>query len=445
MDDIALAVSGISKQYRIGGRREGYRTLRDTLVEACTAPVRQVSRLLRRQPRRPAAADETIWALYDVTFNIKRGEVVGLIGRNGAGKSTLLKILSRITEPTVGFAEIRGRVGSLLEVGAGFHAELTGRENIYLNGSILGMRRTEIDRKFDEIVAFAEVEKFIDTPVKYYSSGMYMRLAFAVAAHLEPEILLIDEVLAVGDAGFQQKCLDKMQRVGQEGCTIVLVSHNMSSITRLCQRAILLHEGKVLEDGPSHRVVGVYLHSGIGRRGIREWRDSAAPGNEIARLRAVRVRTKDNQIVDAVDIRQPVGVEMEYDVHKAGYVMMPNYHFFNEEGLHIFSAHDLDPQWRGRPRPVGRYRSTAWIPGNLLAEGTVLVSFELTTLNPVSDLFRVRNAIAFQVIDSLEGNSARGDWGGHMPGVVRPLLQWDTQFSANRHAASLVQAAEAGL
>src|SRR6185503_13084016 len=228
---------------------------------------------------------------------------------------TLLKILSRITDPTTGFAEIRGRVGSLLEVGTGFHSELTGRENIFLSGAILGMRRTEIARKFDEIVAFAEVERFIDTPVKHYSSGMYLRLAFAVAAHLEPEILLVDEVLAVGDAHFQKKCLAKMEDVGHQGRTVLFVSHNMPAITRLCPRTILLGRGGVQMDGPSHQVANVYLNSDVGNSAERVWLDvTTAPGTDTIRLRAVRLRDKDGRLVEAIDSRDPIALEMEYDV-----------------------------------------------------------------------------------------------------------------------------------
>ncbi|MCS6926686.1 MAG: ABC transporter ATP-binding protein, partial [Candidatus Binatia bacterium] len=257
MGNLALHIEGIGKQYRIGQKQQPYKTLRETIVEAVQAPFRRL-----REGRRMARRDHFIWALKDVSLEIEHGEVVGIIGHNGAGKSTLLKILSRVTEPTTGSVDLYGRVGSLLEVGTGFHSELTGRENIYLNGAILGMRRAEIERKFDEIVAFAEVEEFIDTPVKHYSSGMYLRLAFAVAAHLEPEILIVDEVLAVGDVNFQRKCLDKMQDVGQQGRTVLLVSHNMSAVTRLCERAVLLHQGQVIQDGPAHQVVSTYLNSG---------------------------------------------------------------------------------------------------------------------------------------------------------------------------------------
>ncbi|WP_347275221.1 ABC transporter ATP-binding protein [Candidatus Kuenenia sp.] len=262
MSDIAIRVEGLSKKFHIGRRQGKHKTLRETLTDAFVSPIRRAGKLLRGQAAGAAELDETIWALKDISFEVKRGEAVGIIGRNGSGKSTLLKILSRITEPSKGFAEIHGRVGSLLEVGTGFHQELTGRENIYLNGAILGMKRAEIDRNFDEIVAFSEVEKFIDTPVKHYSSGMYLRLAFAVAAHLEPEILLVDEVLAVGDAEFQKKCLDKMQHVAGEGRTVFFVSHNMMAIQSLCTKAILLNEGSVAFEGPQDQAVMKYCAIG---------------------------------------------------------------------------------------------------------------------------------------------------------------------------------------
>ena len=273
MTDIAIRVEHMSKLYRLG-RHEGYKTLRDTLTDTMTAPFRAVQNW--RRPRiSDQSSNELIWALKDVSLEIKLGEVIGIIGRNGAGKSTLLKILSRITEPTEGYAELCGRVGSLLEVGTGFHPELTGRENIYLNGAILGMKKAEIARKFDEIVAFAEVEKFLDTPVKHYSSGMYVRLAFAVAAHMEPEILLVDEVLAVGDAAFQKKCLGKMGNVAQEGRTVLLVSHNMGAVQNLCNTAYLFDQGKVIASGNVSDVIGKYLQAAS---------DSKASGDRVALL-----------------------------------------------------------------------------------------------------------------------------------------------------------------
>jgi lipopolysaccharide transport system ATP-binding protein len=397
--------------------------LRDTLAGTFRSPLKSLRRTL-------SAKEETVWALKDVSFKVMPGEVVGIIGRNGAGKSTLLKLLSRITEPTTGRIELYGRVASLLEVGTGFNPELTGRENVYLNGAVLGMKRVEIDRKFDEIVAFAEIEKFLDTPVKHYSSGMYMRLAFAIAAHLEPEILVMDEVLAVGDANFQKKCLNKMQDVGQEGRTVLFVSHDISAVTRLCPRAILLDDGGVLMDGPSDKVTNAYLNSGFGTTAAREWPNlDEAPGNDVARLKAVRLVTEDGRTTDTVDIRRPIGVKIEYQVLKPGLPSALEFRLFDEHGICAFTARDQDRSWRGKARPKGRYVSTSWIPGNLLAEGTFFVAVALTTeVSPVAVHFYELNAVAFQVIDSLDGDSARGDFAGVMPGVVRPLLEWHTQF-----------------
>jgi lipopolysaccharide transport system ATP-binding protein len=434
MSNLAIQVGNLSKQYRIGKRKAPYHSLRETLTHSVTGLPRRLASMFQGSAVGPSGGDDTIWALKDVSFEIERGEVVGIIGRNGAGKSTLLKILSRITEPTAGFAEIRGRVGSLLEVGTGFHPELTGRENIYLNGAILGMRKAEIERKFDEIVAFAEVETFIDTPVKHYSSGMYLRLAFAVAAYLEPEILIVDEVLAVGDANFQRKCLDKMQDVGQEGRTVLLVSHNMSAINRMCSRAVLISEGKIVKDGPSTEVVSVYLSSGLAATATREWPDpTKAPGGKVARLRAVRVRDEDGQITDTVDIRRPVSIEVEYEVLESGHMLLPYIQFHTQDGIMAFESADLDPKWQGRPRPAGRWVSIGCVPGNLLSEGILFASPGLITRDPVSRQFSAREAVAFQIVDTLEGDSARGDWNGNFSGVVRPILKWSTEYSPLNH------------
>jgi lipopolysaccharide transport system ATP-binding protein len=432
-----IKVENLGKQYRIGAARAPYGTLREALVNAARAPIKKVL-------GRGAKTRSMVWAVKDVSFEVNPGEIVGIIGRNGAGKSTLLKLLSRITEPSIGRIKLYGRIGSLLEVGTGFHPELTGRENIYLNGAILGMKRAEIMRKFDEIVAFSEVEKFIDTPVKRYSSGMYLRLAFAVAAHLEPEILVVDEVLAVGDARFQRKCLDKMQDVGQRGRTVLFVSHNISAITRLCPRTILLDEGVVLRDGPSNEVVGTYLNSGLGATATREWTNAdTAPGNEIARLRAVRVRTRDGEMMDSVDIRQPVGLEVEYEVLADGHLLVPNFAIHNEEGALVFITHDSAPEWRRKAKPPGRYVSTVWIPGNFLAEGSLVVGVAISELVPSVEVHaQYGDAVAFQVVDSMDGDSARGDYGGPYPGVIRPLLQWETQ-SEPRQESTQLSAAEA--
>jgi lipopolysaccharide transport system ATP-binding protein len=416
-----ISVENLGKQYRLGTEGAVYSTIRETLTNVLTWRG-------KTRGENGSASPQMLWALRNINFEVKPGEVVGIIGRNGAGKSTLLKILSRITEPTTGRVELRGRVGSLLEVGTGFHPELTGRENIFLNGSILGMARKEIEKKFDEVVSFSELEKFIETPVKRYSSGMYMRLAFAVAAHLETEILLVDEVLAVGDARFQKKCLDKMQDVSKQGRTVFFVSHNMPAVTRLCERAILLDQGQVSEDGAAHKIVGSYLRSDLGTTAAREWDDlSTAPGNDVVRLRAVRVRDQSGRVTDVIDIRQPALVEMEYQVLKPGSVLVPSFRLFNEEGIFVFATFDSEPEWQAKPRPTGRFLSQVQIPGNLLAEGALIVAVAITTLEPLIIHFHETDAVAFYVVDSLEGNSARGAYAGHMPGVVRPLLPWKTR------------------
>lgn len=428
MSDVAVRVQSLGKRFRIGAAKKPYKTLRETLMGAAGVPIRLASRLAGRSP---ALTTAYFWALKDVNFEIRAGEVVGMIGRNGAGKSTLLKILSRITEPTEGYAEIHGRVGSLLEVGTGFHGELTGRENVYLNGAILGMKRTEIARKFDDIVAFSEVDKFIDTAVKHYSSGMYLRLAFAVAAHLDPEIMIVDEVLAVGDASFQKKCLNKMQDVGREGRTVLFVSHDMAAITRLCERAILLDDGRVHRDGPATDVVSAYLRAGFGTTAVREWPDpEKRPHRDIVALCAVRVRDEQGAIAETIDIRRPVLLEMEYETWLPNYVLMPFFALSNDEGVVAFTSNDLDPEWRGRPRPLGRYVSTVRIPGNFLAEGLMFVTAGLNTTNPDQKQFKERDVVAFQVVDSLDGDSARGDSAKRVRGVVRPLLNWKTHFEA---------------
>lgn len=407
-----IKVENLSKIYSLGGAR--HNSLRDALVGFF---------------REPFSAKEKISALDGVSFEVADGETLGIIGNNGAGKSTLLKILSRITKPTMGTAEIRGRTGSLLEVGTGFHNELTGRENIYLNGAILGMKRAEIEAKFDEIVAFSELEKFLDTPVKHYSSGMYMRLAFAVAAHLEPEILIVDEVLAVGDIAFQRKCLNKMKTVGESGRTVLFVSHDMSAINRLCSRAIWLKDGKIEKDGETSEVTNEYLHEQSETGAEKSWETSEnPPGNEIVRLRHVRVCNEAGETNSAMDIRRPIGIEMTYEVSDKGKILVPNFHFYNEQGACIFISHDWSEPWRRTPRPKGIYRSTAWIPGNFLAEGHVFVTVVVSTYQPLTVHFSEPDAVVFNVIDSLDGDSARGDYAGILPGIVRPILDWETKI-----------------
>jgi len=430
MSSEAIRVEHLAKQYRLGTSRGAfsYGSLRETVSDAAAAWWQRLSGGQPDVESRKGDADRFIWALNDVSFSVSQGEVLGIIGRNGAGKSTLLKILSRITRPTRGLAEFRGRLGSLLEVGTGFHPELSGRDNVYLNGAILGMRRAEIQRKFDDIVDFSGVSAFIDTPVKRYSSGMYVRLAFAVAAHLEPEILVVDEVLAVGDAAFQKQCLGKIQEVSRAGRTVLFVSHNMPAVTRLCSRAILLSDGSVIEDGFPDQVVTRYLASALGTTARREWAagDPSKPGNDWISVRSVRVVDERCETIESVDVRQRVGIEIVFDVRRREQPVVPGVALLNEQGSPVFSAMDTSPVWR-EPCEPGCYRSTAWIPGNLLNEGTVIASVALGTFTPGGKTIRqaaVNDAVVFQVIDPGEGGTARGDYAGPWAAPVRPLLDW---------------------
>lgn len=369
---------------------------------------------------------EFIWALRNIDLEVLQGEVLGIIGANGAGKSTLLKILSRVTAPTSGLIKMNGRVASMLEVGTGFHPELTGRENIYLNGAILGMPPSEIDRKFDEIVEFSGVEKFINTPVKRYSSGMYVRLAFAVAAHLEPEILVVDEVLAVGDLEFQKKCLGKMKGVARGGRTVLFVSHNMTAIANLCQRAVLLDKGKIAKLGAVDDVIAKYIQFGV-RLGTQiEWPSDDAPGNDVARLVRVSVEGETKGSDGIFDIRRPVKIDVEYDVLTPGIWFSPAVLLKNDMGVVIFnSAEEIIPDWENPFPEKGRYHSICTIPGNLLADGAFIVNVTLWGFGrPPQKGVVVEDALRFQILDSLEGDSVRGKTAGKYPGVIRPKLIW---------------------
>jgi lipopolysaccharide transport system ATP-binding protein len=431
--DIAIAVRGLGKAYTIAHGAERHTTIREALLHRLRHPLRRTRK-------------ETFWALRDVSLDIRRGEVVGVIGRNGAGKSTLLKVLSRITEPTEGEVRLHGRVGSLLEVGTGFHWELTGRENIYLNGAVLGMTRREVRRQFDAIVDFAGVEQFLDTPVKRYSSGMYVRLAFAVAAHLRTEILLVDEVLAVGDAEFQKRCLNKMEDVAHEGRTVLFVSHNMEAITRICPRTILLDHGCTTFDGETHKAIQAHLGSHGADTAAREWSEMAtAPGDDQVRLTAVRVVTEDQRQATHIDIRQRIGIVLEYTILNQDTAVTPVIHLYNAEGHMVFSALDTSTTWRMRPRPAGRYVTTAWIPGNLLTEGLHIVDAFIADGTVHAVHAAERQSLAFHVIDTLDLDSARAHFTGHMAGVVRPKLDWTTCHStATSHDDDTIVAAFAG-
>jgi lipopolysaccharide transport system ATP-binding protein len=416
-----IQVENLSKAYSIGADNSSYDTLRDAVADAFRGT-------FRRRPDETNGVgrgrQETFWALKDVSFEVAAGEIVGIVGRNGAGKSTLLKVLSRITEPTKGKVSLYGRVASLLEVGTGFHPELSGRENIFLNGAILGMRKAEIERKFDEIVAFAEIDRFIDTPVKRYSSGMYVRLAFAVAAHLEPEILIIDEVLAVGDAAFQKKCLGKISSVAQQGRTVLFVSHNMVAVKSMCSRAILLHGGKLVEDGPPARVVNSYLGAGRTSRAEILWEDPMqAPGTRIFRLCGVRIRNEAGEITSELKTQDSFGIEIDYLNLSAGSTLGATVLLFNSDGVHVFSSiSNREPNWHGRAFPSGLFRSTCRVPGNLLPDGRFDVSI-LVWGDNYSISHREDCVVEFELHES----QGRADYFGDWPGVVRPMLDWDTQ------------------
>tara|TARA_B100000959_G_C14990535_1_gene627675 strand:- start:2329 stop:3642 length:1314 start_codon:yes stop_codon:yes gene_type:complete len=432
MPEPIIKVKNLSKQYRIGAKEEGYKTFREAIIGGIKAPIKNI-RNLRKLTKfddisNSSNGNNVVWALKDVSFEVKEGEVIGIIGKNGAGKSTLLRILSRITEPSDGYAKIYGRVSSLLEVGTGFHPELTGRENIYLNGTILGMRKEEIKRKFDEIVDFSGVEKFLDTPVKRYSSGMKVRLAFAVAAHLEPEILIIDEVLAVGDAQFQKKCLGKMGDVAKEGRTVLFVSHNMAAVQQLCYRTLLLMDGSILMDGKSNSVVDHYLREGVEDVGERCWDDkSTTPGDDVVRLRAVRLISKDNSPIEKVQSDHEFGIQIEFITLIAGQTFNVGVHLFNEKDIQILTSLDNhDPEWHGNPRPAGRYKVTCYIPANFLAPGMVSVTVQIKCMKLRAKIhFREYKALIFHVRDA--GNIQK-EIHQKFLGVVRPLLQWATEY-----------------
>ncbi len=427
MSDLAIRIAGLSKCYRLGSRQgaSSYKTLREAL---CWRIDILRARLTRRAEQEPTTKD--FWALKDVSCDVKQGEVVGIIGRNGAGKSTLLKILSRITEPTAGHVELRGRVGSLLEVGTGFHPELTGRENIYMNGALLGMRRLEIQQKFDEIVAFAEVEQFLDTPVKRYSSGMYVRLAFAVAAHLEPEILLVDEVLAVGDAQFQKKCLGKMGEVARAGRTIFFVSHNMGAIARLCSTSVLLNRGQIQAVGAVDDVIAQYLREGCEMPGEICWdKPEMAPGNDELRLRGVALRTLTGEVATQFDGRAPIQVEIAYQIQRPGLAARICFRLLTSDGTTVFQACDsMAPSWSESERQAGNYVSRCTIPGNLLNQGAY--TLELSADVPfVKILFSEIAAVSFEVFESFKDGHTRSEsW----PGVVNPLFEWQIARSPAR-------------
>lgn len=434
MSDISIQVEGLSKRYRIGVRQKGPNTLTGALANFAKQPfsnLRNLRRLSKFQDHDQPRQDE-IWALKDLSFEVSQGQVVGIIGLNGSGKSTLLKVLSRITEPTEGRAIVRGRVSSLLEVGTGFHPELTGRENTYLNGTILGMRRKEIDRKFDEIVDFSGVSKFIDTPVKRYSSGMLVRLAFAVAAHLEPETLLVDEVLAVGDVTFQQKCLSKMEEVAGSGSTVLFVSHNLGSVSNLCDRAILLKEGRLETEGPARQVVGAYLANAMGDAGMsREWGYDEAPGCPTMKIKSVNIVGADGSQNPYLPTSEPVHVIIEYWILREGARANVGVWLFDGQGAAICSVRNADNVIAGSLTERGLYKTDCTIPGNLLNAGRHSI-----TLGGYTDVYPhpatgyplmeidIPQCVGFETVDD-QGDRSAFD---HRPGIIKPTFDWQTSL-----------------
>lgn len=417
MNDIAIHVENITKKYQIGALQNRQDTLRDFLMTSLQNPFRCKN----------GDDKQILWALKNISFDIQRGSVVGIVGRNGAGKSTLLKVLSRVTEPTSGYGEIRGRVGSLLEVGTGFHPELTGRENIYLNGAILGMKRGEIESKFDEIVEFSEVSRFIDTPVKRYSSGMYLRLAFAVAAHLEPDILVVDEVLAVGDAEFQRKCLGKMSDVAEQGRTVLFVSHNMSAILRLTSETLVLEKGEVIKRAPSNEAVDFYLSSGFAEKGERYWDPDEVPTTSHPFLPiALRIRNAQGVVMDTVRSVEDMTIEFEYLLDEPISGLRVGYYIMSTRGEFVFTTFDTDqPELFEKlgVRSQGRYISRCKIPADTFNEGRFVVGINASSYR-IQRYFQDERAITFNV----DPAGAPGmQWPEQRLGPIRPRLEWQIE------------------
>lgn len=429
MSNPVIQVENLSKEYRLGTISHGtlYRDLQSWIakIRGEDDPNSLVTETNNRSGGQKY--NDRFLALDNISFDVSQGTALGIIGRNGAGKSTLLKIISRVTAPTKGKVKIKGRVASLLEVGTGFHPELTGRENIFLNGAILGMNRQETNKKFDEIVSFAEIEKFIDTPVKRYSSGMYVRLAFAVAAHLEPEILVVDEVLAVGDAQFQKKCLGKMEAVGQEGRTVLFVSHNMATISSLCTKGILLNAGKVIKTGNISNVVLSYYSQGLASPSSFDYgKSNKLVGDNFVTLMSGAVTDKEGNICQEVVITKPVVVKMRYNVIESGYhTFIPNFHFFTSDGSYAFIS---NPQKIANPKK-GMYEAECYIPGNFLNEGTYFIGLAITSIEPgIQVHFYEQSALSFNVRDPIDNVPTRNGYAGSIPGVVRPLLKWQIRY-----------------
>jgi len=425
MSKVVIKAENISKQYRLG--LVGTGTVKDDLkrwwynVRGKEDPFLKIGEANNRAVK---GESDYVWSLQDINFEINKGDSVGIIGRNGAGKSTLLKILSQVTQPTTGKIYTKGRIASLLEVGTGFHPEMTGRENIYLNGAILGMRKHEITRKFDEIVAFSGVERYIDTPVKRYSSGMYVRLAFAVAAHLESEILIVDEVLAVGDAEFQKKCLGKMNDVSKgEGRTVLFVSHNMAAIQSLCNKAIVLENGRVSHYGEVTSAINKYLDNRL-QVYFKNWNENNAPGCSFLKLLSVKVLNSFNEVSLNHVITDDIKIEFEYIILQENQLFTHGFNLFNSQNIHVLSSHDKNSETLVKPPKPGKYKKSIIIPGNFLAEGSYNCSFAIMRYGPFLVEFHEMDIVNFNILDQISNETVRGNYSGNFPGVVRPQLNW---------------------
>lgn len=424
-DIVMIEAKGIGKRYNIGEQRSQYRTIRESVSKAAKAPFVRTAALLRGQAYGAANLKKEIWALRDVAFEVKQGEVLGIIGRNGAGKTTLLKILSRITEPTEGIARIKGKVGSLLEVGTGMHPELTGRENVYINGAILGMRRSEINRKFDQIIEFAGIEEFIETPMKHYSSGMQVRLAFAIAAFLEPEILLIDEVLAVGDAAFQKKCMGKMGEVAESGRTVLFVSHNMQAIKSLCPKTILLEDGRVATIDESQQVISQYL-SGFQEVTHKVWKKEEAPGDDVLRLLGVRVVNESLEPANYFLSDEQVCIEIEVDIAKAHSSLCIGFDLITKNGeIVLRTYHNDDSPEKWPELSEGRNTVRCLLPKAFFNRGTYAISPKIK-LHQIKQIIDSDPVVWFDVE---LGHGVSPFWSAsretYRPGVVMPILSWE--------------------
>ena len=408
-----IEIKQLGKKYKIG-KNDRYLSLREELSNG-----------FRNLFKKKSSKLEDFWALKDINLSIESGERIGVIGKNGAGKSTLLKILSRVTAPTKGEAIIRGRLASLLEVGTGFHPELTGKENIYLNGAILGMKKNEIDRQYDAIIDFSGVEKFLSTSLKNYSSGMQMRLAFAVAAHLEPEILLIDEVLAVGDMEFQKKCIGKMEEVSKkQGKTIIFVSHNTNYISSFCSAAICLEKGEITEKGSVPDVVAKYISKSGYRAPAITWQEAEKPGNDIVKLNSARVINNSYETSSDLKITEAVGIEMKYDVLKEGYILWLGHNIHNQDGVNVFDMHSVNSELYQNPHQKGEYTSVVWIPGNLLNTGVYHVGCAVFNHRENLTHLHEKDVLQFNIHETFHEYTGRGLSGYDFPGVVRPILKW---------------------